>query len=77
MTSKLYAALIAGAAALALATGTLAARAATRDAATDLDSMASTSGSAASDTAANRLEDRDAAEIIDVLMAAINAATEE
>ena len=90
MTSKLHAALLAGSAALALAVGTLSARAddgeilratqqhaAKRDAATDLDGMASTSGSAASDTAANWLGDRDAAEIIDVLMAAISAATEE
>ena len=90
MTSKLHAALLAGSTVLALAIGTLATRAddgeilrtaqqhaTTRDAATDLDGMASTSGSAASGTAANWLEDRDAAEIIDVLMAAINAATEE
>lgn len=90
MTSKLHAALLAGSAALALAIGTLATRAddseilratqqhaAKRDAATELDGMASTSGSAASDTAANWLGDRDAAEIIDVLMAAISAATEE
>jgi len=90
MTSKLHAALIAGSAALAVALGGLAAHAgddeilraaqqhaAALDAASDLRDMASTGKGTASDAAASVLDDADASEIIDVLMAAISAATEE
>jgi len=90
MTSNLHAALLAGSAVLTLVVGTISVRAddglilravqqhaAMLDDAEDLDDMASTSRSAVSDTAANWLEDRDAPEIIDVLMSALGAATEE
>jgi len=89
MTSKLHTALLAGSAAIVFAIGTLSVQAdsgkalraaqqppAALDAATDADEIASTSR-AVSGTATSALDDAGASEILDVLMAAIGAATEE
>lgn len=89
MPPKLHAVLIAGSAALALGIGTLSAHAgagetvrAAQQHAAALDATADVSDTAAtgrepSDTATSVLDDPDASEILDVLMAAINAATAE